>query len=91
MKLKKIEEMCKGIFFQIKKLPNQFYLGISLVIIFWILNWSLNGLRTQWAFFPLWLGDALTVDALVFYRTGTSMKNRNLTGFILLFILSIPA
>ncbi len=91
MNQEKIALIRNEILFQIKKLPNQFYLGISLVIIFWILNWSLNGLRTQWAFFPLWLGYALTVDALVFYRTGTSMSSRNLTGFILLFILSIPA
>jgi len=37
-----------------------------LVAVFWILNWSLSGLRTHWGFFPLWLGYALTVDALVF-------------------------
>ena len=31
--------------------------GIALVLLFWTLNWSLDGLRTHWAFFPLWLGD----------------------------------
>jgi hypothetical protein len=74
-----------------KKLPIQLYIGISLVLIFWILNWSLSGLRTQWLFFPLWLGYAITIDSLVYIRKGTSLSKRSLTGFILLFIFSIPA
>ena len=42
------------------------WLGLALVAVFWILNWTLSGLRTHWGFFPLWLGYCLTVDALVY-------------------------
>ena len=37
------------------KFPFQGWLGLSLVIVFWILNWALPGTRTHWGFFPLWL------------------------------------
>jgi hypothetical protein len=73
-----------------KSFPWYGWFGIALVVIFWYLNWSLHGLRTQWAFFPLWLGFCLTVDALVYYRTHDSLIKRNLLRFILLFIISIP-
>jgi len=39
----------------------------------------------------LWLGYAITIDSLVYIRKGTSLSKRSLTGFILLFIFSIPA
>jgi len=61
-----------------------------LVTVFWTLNWSLSGLRTQWAFFPLWLGFCLTMDALVLWRTGTSLFFRNHRKYIFLFIASAP-
>ena len=32
---------------------------------------------THWGFFPLWLGYCLTVDALTYYRTGTSLWTRS--------------
>jgi hypothetical protein len=60
------------------------------MIIFWLLNWSLPGLRTHWFFFLLWLGYCLTVDALVVWRKGTSMLTRGLGGYILLFLVSAP-
>ncbi len=66
------------------------WVGISLIIIFWILNWGLQGLRTYWVFFPLWLGFCLTVDALVLYRTGTSLLTRSWQRYIGLFLLSAP-
>ncbi len=89
--MKKIEQIQKDILIQMKKLPAQFYAGFSLVVISWVLNWSLSGIRTQWAFFPLWLGYSIAVDALVFYRKGTSIIKRSLPGFISLFFFSIPA
>ena len=55
-----------------KRFPIHGWIGLGLVIVFWTLNWTLAGLRTQWAFFPLWLGYCLTVDALVLRRSGTS-------------------
>jgi hypothetical protein len=72
------------------KFPFYGWFGILLVILFWILNWSLEGLRTHWGFFPLWLGYCLTVDALVFLRKGSSMINRNPFIYVLLFVMSVP-
>jgi hypothetical protein len=61
------------------------------VAVFWTLNWSLSGLRTQWGFFPLWLGYALSVDALVLRRKGSSMLVRNPRAYAALFAVSAPA
>ena len=74
----------------VKKFPLQGWLGLVLVTVFWALNWILPGLRTQWAFFPLWLGYCLTIDALVVWRTGTSLLTRNWRNYIGLFIASSP-
>ncbi len=71
--------------------PIHGWVGLGLVGVFWILNWSLPGLRTQWAFFPLWLGYCLTVDALVLLRKGSSMLARNARAYVALFVLSMPA
>jgi hypothetical protein len=72
----------------VKKFPLQGWIGLDLVAIFWTLNWTLNGLRTQWAFFPLWLGYCLTIDGLVLWRTGTSLLVRNWKNYIGLFLVS---
>jgi hypothetical protein len=68
--------------------PARGWLGLVLVIVFWALNWSLPGLRTHWAFFPLWLGYCFTVDALVFRCKGTSLLTRSAGGYVGLFFLS---
>ncbi len=73
-----------------RKLPLHFWFGLTLALIFWYLNWTLTGLRTQWGFFPLWLGYSLTVDGLVFYRKGTSLLKRSVSRYISLFIISVP-
>ncbi len=73
-----------------KKFPVHGWIGSGLVVIFWTLNWTLNGLRTQWAFFPLWVGYCLTVDALVLWRSGTSLLFRDRRKYIGLFIASAP-
>ena len=72
------------------KIPIRFWLGISFILVFWYFNWTLDGLRTHWGFFPLWLGFALTVDALVYIRKGTSLYSRNKLAYIVLFFTSIP-
>lgn len=72
------------------KYPFYGWLGLILVPIFWLLNWGLEGFRTHLAFFPLWLGYILTVDGLVLMRKGSSLLKRNLRGFILLFVFSVP-
>jgi hypothetical protein len=71
--------------------PVHGWIGLVLVLTFWALNWSLPGLRTHWAFFPLWLGYCLTVDALVYQRTGTSLLTRSSARYVGLFIVSAPA
>ena len=71
--------------------PFYGWIGILLVIVFWYLNWQLDGLRTHILFFPLWLGYSLTVDAIVFYRNGTSLLNRNVKKYFSLFLISAPA
>jgi hypothetical protein len=73
-----------------RKFPLHGWIGLLLVAVFWTLNWALTGLRTQWAFFPLWLGYCLTVDALVFWLTGTSLFTRSWKKYIGLFLASAP-
>ena len=71
--------------------PLHGWLGLGLIIVFWILNWALTGPRTHWAFFPLWLGYCLTIDGLVLWRTGTSLLTRSWRKYIGLFLISAPA
>jgi hypothetical protein len=72
------------------KFPPHGWLGLILAGIFWILNWSLNGPRTHWGFFPMWLGYCLTIDGLVYWRTGTSLLMRGWQRYVGLFIVSAP-
>ena len=67
--------------------------GLILIAVFWPLNWLLpdETNRTAYLFFPLWLGYALTVDALVLWRSGTSMLTRSRRDFVWLFVTSAPA
>lgn len=67
------------------------WLGFALIMIFWYLNWSLEGLRTHWGFFPLWLGYCLVVDAAVKKRRGTSLLTRSTKKYIGLFLISAPS
>ena len=66
------------------------WLGLSLIIIFWIINWTVMGARTHWGFFPLWLGYCLAIDGLVFWRTGTSLLMRSRRRYLGLFLVSAP-
>jgi hypothetical protein len=68
----------------------QGWLGVVLLAVCWPLNWSLPGMRTAYLFFPLWLGYILVVDALVVYRTGSSLWTRSRRDFLLLFVTSVP-
>jgi hypothetical protein len=72
------------------RFPAHGWLGLILAGLFWILNWSLSGPRTHWGFFPMWLGYCLTIDALVYWRTGTSLLRRNWRKYIGLFLVSAP-
>lgn len=75
----------------IKRFPPHGWAGLALIVVFWALNWSLEGLRTHWGFFPLWLGYILLVDGLVYFRKGASPVTRSLAGFAAMFLISAPA
>lgn len=72
------------------RFPARGLAGLVLVGISWFLSWDLPGLRTHLLFFPLWLGYCLLVDALVYWRSGSSWISRNPGGYIFLFFLSAP-
>jgi hypothetical protein len=74
----------------VSSFPWYGWLGILLGLGGWFLNWTLPGLRTQWAFFPMWLGYCLGVDGLVRSRTGTSLLARSGRGYAGLFVISAP-
>ena len=74
-----------------RSFPLHGWVGLALAGVFWALNWNLEGLRTNWGFFPMWLGYCLAVDGLVFWRTGTSLAARSLKKYIGLFLVSAPA
>jgi hypothetical protein len=66
------------------------WIGVGLITVFWIINWTVPGARTYWAFFPLWLGYCLTIDAVNLYRSGTSLLQRDWRRYIGLFLISAP-
>jgi len=68
--------------------PAHGWLGIGLVGLFWVLNWTLPGPRTHWGFFPMWLGYSLVVDGLVTMRRGTSLLTRSWRRYAGLFLVS---
>ena len=73
-----------------RRFPIYGFAGILIMLIFWALNWHLPGLRSQWAFFPLWLGYLLLVDALTYFRKESSLLSRNWKTWSILFIISAP-
>jgi hypothetical protein len=72
------------------RFPLHGWLGIGLILVFWTLNWTLDGPRTHWGFFPMWLGYCLAVDGLVLWRTGTSLFTRSPRKYAGLFLISAP-
>lgn len=74
-----------------RKFPWWGWPGLGLIAVFWYINWGLEGLRTHYGFFPLWLGYCLFVDALTYWRKGDSLVSRSLAGYIMLFVISAPA
>ncbi|MBK8504177.1 MAG: hypothetical protein IPL46_19390 [Saprospiraceae bacterium] len=73
-----------------RRFPNYGIAGVVMVLIFWAINWHLPGLRSHWAFFPLWLGYILLVNGLTHLRKGTSLLSRDWKAWIFLFIVSAP-
>jgi hypothetical protein len=68
--------------------PLRGWAGLALIAVFWPLNWLLEGPRTHWGFFPLWLGYCLAVDAAVFCRKGSSLFSRNPGGYAGMYLIS---
>ncbi len=77
----------------VRRWPLHGWIGLALAAVFWALNWGLpcESSPTTWGFFPMWLGYCLAVDALVFYRKGSSMLARSPAGYVALFVISAPA
>jgi hypothetical protein len=73
-----------------RSFPPHLALGLGLVAFFWFASWTHLGALGEYAFFPLWLGYILTVDALVAIRKGTSLLTRAPREFLALFALSAP-
>jgi hypothetical protein len=71
--------------------PLYGWICIILAVVFWALNWGLDGIRTHWGFFPMWLGYCLTIDALTVKRTGSSLLRRNRAAYVGLYLASVPA
>lgn len=67
------------------------WIGLVLIVVFWWINWDFSGPRTFWAFFPLWLGYCLTMDAINLALHGTSLLARSWRRYIGLFFVSAPA
>ncbi len=67
------------------------WIGLVLILVFWGINWGLSGPRTFWAFFPMWLGYCLTMDAANLALHGTSLLVRSWCRYIGLFFVSAPA
>jgi hypothetical protein len=67
------------------------WIGLGLIGLFWPLNWLLPGQPTTWAFFPLWLGYCLAVDAFALRLNGSSLLQRNWRVYVGLFLVSAPA
>jgi hypothetical protein len=74
----------------VRKFPWYGWVGLSLVIIFWIINWKGKGIRSHLAFFPLWFGYILVVNGLVHFRKGQALVTSSFKQWILLFIISSP-
>ncbi len=70
--------------------PRWGWIGLLLIAVFWPVNWFWPGLRTHLAFFPLWLGYALTLDALAYRRKGSSLLARSPRRYVGMFLLSAP-
>lgn len=74
-----------------RRFPVHGAIGGVLIAVFWPLNWLLEGMRTHWGFFPLWLGFCLLVDALVVKRKGHSLLTRSPLAYAGLFMCSVPS
>ncbi len=73
-----------------RSFPAWGWVGLALIAVMWPLNWLLEGTRTVWLFFPLWLGYCLAMDGLAYLRKGTSLAARSPRAYVGLFLISVP-
>ena len=71
-------------------LPVHGAMGLTLVAVAWPVSLLRIDILGQYAFFPLWLGYILIVDALVLRRKSTSLLSRNPAAFLGMFLASVP-
>ncbi|RIK34780.1 MAG: hypothetical protein DCC58_21165, partial [Chloroflexi bacterium] len=71
------------------RIPRRLFVGLGLIAVVWTLSWTHTRPFSDYAFFPLWFGYILTVDALVYLRTATSPIARHGPRVALLFVSSI--
>ena len=64
--------------------------GLFLIALCWPIVWLHVHPLNEWAFFFLWLGYILVVDALVEIRRGSSLWSRDHWLFLSLFLASMP-
>ena len=64
--------------------------GVALVGASWLVSWLHVEPVGMHAFFPLWLGYILIVDAVVLRRSRTSLLTRSLVRFAGMFIAAVP-
>jgi len=67
-----------------------FYIGIILLAFSWIMNETLEGARTHYFFFFLWVGYILTIDGMLVIKRGVSPLTRAGFSYLFFFLLSIP-
>ena len=62
--------------------------SLALCLTAWACSWLRIEPFSSYSFFPLWLGYTLFIDALVLWRTGSSLLIRSRWRFLLLFLAS---
>jgi hypothetical protein len=70
--------------------PFRLWLGLGLIAVSWSASWSGETQLAHHSFFPLWLGYIMTIDAITFVRSGSSLWARGKKHFVALFFASVP-
>jgi hypothetical protein len=72
------------------RVPVQLVAGLLLMAYAWPIAWFGPSPLSEHTFFLLWLGYVLSVDGLVFLRSGSSLLARSRIEFVGLVVASIP-
>jgi hypothetical protein len=74
------------------RLPWWFYVGLTIMLASWYEHWFGTSPAVRYSFMPLWWGFIVTIDGIVFFRTGgRSMLATEFDRFIVIAIVSMPA